>query len=30
MPFGDFCPDLLHGWATGEPAASPESEIVTR
>ena len=24
----DFCPDLLYAWATGEPVASPDSEIV--
>jgi len=24
----DFCPDLLHRWATGEPIQRPESEIV--
>ena len=24
----DFCPDLLHGWATGEPVSRPESEKV--
>jgi hypothetical protein len=24
----DFCPDLLHGWATGQPVRRPESETV--
>jgi len=25
----DFCPDLLHHWATGAPVFRPESEPVT-
>jgi hypothetical protein len=24
----DFCPDMLHAWATGEPVCRPESESV--
>ena len=24
----DFCPDLLHAWATGEPVPLPESDTV--
>ncbi len=24
----DFCPDLLHGWARGEPVPPPEAETV--
>lgn len=24
----DFCPDLLHGWATGEPVLRPDTEKV--
>jgi hypothetical protein len=24
----DFCPDMLHAWATGEPVCRPESETV--
>jgi len=24
----DFCPDLLHRWATGEPVQRPESETI--
>ena len=23
----DFCPDLLHRWATGEPVLRPEAEV---
>jgi hypothetical protein len=24
----DFCPDLLHAWATGQPVSPPESHAV--
>jgi hypothetical protein len=24
----DFCPDMLYGWATGEPVPRPEAETV--
>jgi hypothetical protein len=24
----DFCPDMLHRWATGEPVQQPEQETV--
>jgi hypothetical protein len=24
----DFCPDMLYGWATGQPVRRPESETV--
>ena len=24
----DFCPDLLHAWATGRPVSPPQSETV--
>jgi hypothetical protein len=25
----DFCPDLLHAWAAGQPVPLPESETIT-